>query len=213
MNQGPLVVLGSGGHSGSVAEAAQSAGFLIDDFIDVSGGNAEFEKLISSMSARDLSSTYFALGIGTNHIRYQVHVAITRLFPQIRFPPIIHSSAWVSPSASISDGAVLLSHSSVGAHALLGVGTLLNSGASLDHHSTLGNFASLGPGARTGGNVVIGVRAMVGLQAGVLQGRALGDDCVVGANSLVTNNVPPLSVAIGSPCRVTRVRPWDESPY
>jgi len=77
----------------------------------------------------------------------------------------------------------------------------------------MGDFASLGPGSRTGGNVSIGQRSVLGLQAGILQGRTIGEDTVVGAHSLVVEDIPPLSVAMGAPCRVTRSREWDENYY
>ena len=66
--------------------------------------------------------------------------------------------------------------------------------------------ASLGPGARTGGNTLIAPRTMLGLQADILQGRTIGEDTFVGAHSLVDDNIPPMSVAMGIPCRVTRSR-------
>ena len=54
---------------------------------------------------------------------------------------------------------------------------------------------------------------MLGLQADILQGRTTGEDTVVGAHSLGIDNIPPLSVAMGIPCRVTRSRGWDENDY
>jgi acetyltransferase-like isoleucine patch superfamily enzyme len=54
---------------------------------------------------------------------------------------------------------------------------------------------------------------MLGLQAGILQGRTIGEDTVVGAHSLVIENIPALRVAMGIPCRVTRSREWGEDYY
>ena len=54
---------------------------------------------------------------------------------------------------------------------------------------------------------------MLGLQADILQGRTIGEDTVVGAHSLGIDNIPPLSVAMGIPCRVTRSREWAENYY
>lgn len=208
-----LVVVGDSGHALSVGESAKSCGFIVEGVIDISSDDGGFDSLVSALRAIDLPSVHLALGLGANPLRNKVHDAIVRSFPSARFPPIIHPSAWVSPSALLSDGVVLLAHAHAGAHASLGFGALLNVGASVDHESTLGNFASLGPGARTGGHVSIGVRTMIGLQAGVLQGRTVGEDSVIGANSIVTENIPSLSVAMGTPCRVTRSRTWDENYY
>ena len=40
----------------------------------------------------------------------------------------------------------------------------------------------------------------------VLRGLTIGDGCVVGANSVVTRDLPPYSIAVGAPARVIRYR-------
>ena len=216
MNPSPrLMVIGSSGHAQSVVEAADSAGFVVDGTISTenSDGDIGFASLISALHDVDIVTTALALGHGVNHVRFRAFEEVLSVFPQAQFPPIVHSSAWVSPTASLGRGSVVLAQASVGSGSTLGVGALINTGASLDHDSTLGDFASLGPGARTGGNTLIGPRTMLGLQAGILQGRTIGEDTVVGAHSLVVEDIPPLSVAMGTPCRVTRSREWDENYY
>ena len=208
-----LVVIGNGGHAASVAEAAESAGFVVGTLWPISEEEDSFADIISRTAALDLEKTALALGVGTNFFRGAVHASISEAFPTARFPSIVHKTAWLSPSASIESGAVMLAHASAGAKARLSAGSLLNTGASLDHDSALGEFASLGPGARTGGNVTIGPRTMIGLQAGILQGRTVGEDSVVGAQSLVLEDIPPLSVAVGSPSRVIRSREREEQYY
>ena len=205
-----LVLLGDSGHASSVADAAESSGFSVEGLIGISSSDDEFQSLLVALRKLDLESSSLALGIGPNHRRNTVHSKVAQAFPSAKFPSIVHASAWVSPSAVLGDGAVLLAHASAGANSLIGLGALLNTGASLDHDSTLGDFSSLGPGARTGGNISVGARSMIGLQAGILQGRIVGEDTLIGAHSLVMENIPALSVAIGTPCRPTRSRTRNE---
>lgn len=40
----------------------------------------------------------------------------------------------------------------------------------------------------------------------VLRGVSIGDGCVIGANSVVTRDIPPYSIAVGVPARVIRRR-------
>lgn len=49
---------------------------------------------------------------------------------------------------------------------------------------------------------VLGNRVTVGAGAKVLGGVTLGDDCVIGANAVVTHDVPSGRVAVGIPARV-----------
>jgi maltose O-acetyltransferase len=50
----------------------------------------------------------------------------------------------------------------------------------------------------------IGSGVWIGGGAIVLPGVTIGDGCVVGAGSVVTHNLPPLSLALGNPARVVR---------
>jgi acetyltransferase-like isoleucine patch superfamily enzyme len=58
-------------------------------------------------------------------------------------------------------------------------------------------FSSRGP-TRVGDNVWCGAHVVI------TSGVSVGERCVIGANSVVTTDIPPFSVAAGSPARVLR---------
>lgn len=210
-----VVILGAGGHALSVADAAQSSGMAIRGLYSPESGGlrgSSFE-IVSDLENIDFGSIWFALGVGTNHSREDLLTSFLSDFPRARLTTVVHATAWVSPHSTIHDGAVILAHGSVGPGSTVGLGALLNTGASLDHDSSLGSFGSLGPGARTGGHVHIGERTMVGMQAGILQGITVGSDSVIGAHSLVNQDVESNAVAWGSPARVMRSRARDDAYY
>ncbi|MBP5459089.1 MAG: sugar O-acetyltransferase [Clostridia bacterium] len=53
-------------------------------------------------------------------------------------------------------------------------------------------------------DVHIGNDVWVGAGAVILPGVTIGDNSVIGAGSIVTKDIPPNVVAVGSPCRVLR---------
>lgn len=57
--------------------------------------------------------------------------------------------------------------------------------------------------------VTIGKGSWIGQNVVVLPGTSIGEYSVIGANSVVAGNIPPRSVAVGTPARV--VRSWDEA--
>ena len=52
------------------------------------------------------------------------------------------------------------------------------------------------------GAVSIGNNIYFGTQVTILKGVSIGDNCIIGAGSIVTKDIPANSVAAGCPCRV-----------
>lgn len=78
----------------------------------------------------------------------------------------------------------------------------------------LPDFARLAPQADAGpsyvdsaiNRTVIGHEAYVGVGSFVRRGVTIGDGALVGARSVVTRDIPPYAVAVGSPAKVVRLR-------
>jgi acetyltransferase-like isoleucine patch superfamily enzyme len=71
-----------------------------------------------------------------------------------------------------------------------------------DQPVTWQGFTSKGP-TRVGDNVWCGANVVI------TSGVTIGERCVVGANSVVTTDLPPFSIAAGSPARVLRTIEYD----
>lgn len=52
--------------------------------------------------------------------------------------------------------------------------------------------------------IVVGNNVWIGAQVCVLPGVTIGDNCVIGAGSVVNKDIPAGSLAVGNPCRVIR---------
>lgn len=52
--------------------------------------------------------------------------------------------------------------------------------------------------------ITIGNYVWIGGGAIILPGVTIGDNCVIGAGSVVTQSIPANSIAVGNPCRVIR---------
>jgi serine O-acetyltransferase len=69
------------------------------------------------------------------------------------------------------------------------------------HNTTLGHGT-----AGQGDGPVIGNRVEIGVGACVLGAVTVGDDCVIGANSVVLRDLPPASTAFGVPARPVNLK-------
>lgn len=52
--------------------------------------------------------------------------------------------------------------------------------------------------------ITVGNNVWIGAQVCVLPGVTIGDNCVIGAGSVVTRDIPANSLAVGNPCRPIR---------
>jgi acetyltransferase-like isoleucine patch superfamily enzyme len=75
----------------------------------------------------------------------------------------------------------------------------------LERPITWQGFTTKGP-TRIGDNVWCGATVVV------TSGVTIGERCVIGANSVVTRDLPPFSIAAGAPARVIRTIGGQESP-
>ncbi|GAB2974201.1 serine O-acetyltransferase [Nocardioides montaniterrae] len=113
---------------------------------------------------------------------------------------IVWAGADVHPKAEIGPGFVMAHGTGVtiGADVKAGRNLRVNTGTQI---GAMRLTDPLDPSRPTyiGDDVFIGAHAMV------LQDCHLGDGCVVGANSVVTRDVPPLAVVSGNPAKVVRM--------
>ena len=65
------------------------------------------------------------------------------------------------------------------------------------HNVTIGNSKGLLDGVP-----VIGSHVMIGVGAVIMGPIAIGDGCIIGANAVVTRDVPPYHMAVGNPAQL-----------
>jgi len=86
------------------------------------------------------------------------------------------------------------------------------------HRITIGDNTIIGKqsgilthGPVSGGRpVVIGSNVFIGFNVTVLPGAIIGDNCIIGAGSVVSGNIPKNSIAVGNPAIVIKKRDFEE---
>lgn len=54
--------------------------------------------------------------------------------------------------------------------------------------------------------IIIGNDVFIGMNVTILDGVNIGDGAIIGAGSVVTKNIPPYAIAVGSPIRIIKYR-------
>lgn len=207
----PIVGYGAGGHATSLIDALRSAARfelvgLVDDDARREGDTLLGAPIETSPGAlkgfRAAGVEHAFVGIGGVVNRATRRTARERLVALgFTLPPIVHSSASVSPAAQLGAGVQVLALAAVNASATLHDGAIVNTAAIVEHDCVVGAGAHLGPRAVIGGHTVLGADVHIGMGAVVIENVRVGDRAFVAAGAVVTGDVPEGARVQGVPAR------------
>jgi sugar O-acyltransferase (sialic acid O-acetyltransferase NeuD family) len=116
----------------------------------------------------------------------------------------IHPSVQILAEAKIEDGVWINAGAIIGYKAEIGSGTIINTGAQIDHHNIIGECCQVDPGVVTAGNVVMRECCHLHTGAKIINRIIIGTNSIVGAGSVIIENIPPDCKVVGVPGRIIR---------
>jgi len=203
----PLLILGAGGHAKMVIEAARSQGLYEPTVCLGSDANDPLSVLGVRVAPETddtlralLSEMRFAfVAIGSNRLRRKLSCKLEDL--GYTLATIVANGAWLSPSARVGAGSVLLPRSAVGADASLGKGCIINTCSSVDHDCWLGDWVHIAPGSHLGGKVQVGEESFLGVGCSVIPEKRIGSRTTLGSGAVVVRDIPDDQTWVGCPAR------------
>lgn len=202
-----LVVLGGGGHAKVVIETLRDqglydiVGFLDresagDEVIGVKrlGDDAALPSLLES------GVTHAFPAVGSNRVR--VRLGLAARDAGFRIATAVSPFAYVSRTATIGHGVLVVAGAVVNAEAQIGDFAVINTNASVDHDGRIGNGAHVAPGCALAGCVTVGELTLVGVGSTVLPDVAIGANAIIGGGSCVVSDIPAGVTAFGVPARI-----------
>ncbi|MFE4706048.1 acetyltransferase [Peribacillus simplex] len=151
------------------------------------------EETLSSLSAYDNYSLVVA--IGNNKARKE----IIEKYSNLLYSNVVHPSAVISKFAQIGIGNIILPNVSIDPNAMISNHVIINKNSAIGHNVVLSNYSQVCPGCNLGGNIGEGV--FLGLGTIVIPNKSIGEFSIIGAGSLVINDIPANCTAVGAPCR------------
>lgn len=211
----PLIVLGGGEHARVVIEAAQTQGerWAVQGYVapDAAGGpdgiawlgdDGTLATRLAALAPTDRPWLVLGFGGGETAGALAARTAATDRFgPDTRWATVVHATAWISPTARLAAGAVVLAHAVVNTGARVGRHAIVNSAAVIEHDVRIGDGSHVAPGAVIGGGTHIGEHAFIGLGARVRDHLEIGAGAVVGMGAVVVASIAPGATVVGIPAR------------
>lgn len=208
-NQKKLLIIGPGGHSRVVIDAALSAGLNLEGIIDPEYSGKKETILgvpvlgdVGILEELDPEHVSVFVAIGSNSKREEwIHIVTERGFT---ITSIQHPTAIISPHAEIESAVFINAGAIINAGARIGLGSIINTGVIIDHETSVGSFVHVAPGCRISGRVTIGSGTFIGVGTTVIDYITIGEKAMIGAGSVVINDIVSGTIVVGIPARVIK---------
>lgn len=202
-----LILIGGGGHSKSVIDVAESAGYTILGILDRSipvGESVLGYKVLGNDDylAPFIDKVEFLVTVGqikSPAIRIRLNKMVKDAGGKLA--TVIAPTAHVSKYASIGEGTVVMHQAVVNAGAQIGMGCIVNTFANIEHDVKLGNFCHISTGAMVNGEAEIGEGTFIGSQSVVNQCVKVCNMTVVASGSVVHKDITEPGVYAGNPIK------------
>lgn len=193
MNCKPLILIGGGGHCKSCIDVIESSGkFTINGILDIQenigklvlgypivGTNQDIISFIQS-------KFYFLISVGSigdSTKRIELFNFVKSLRGQ--FAVVISPTAYVSKSATIGEGTIIMHQALVNSSSAIGENCIINTKALIEHDAIIGDHCHISTGSIVNGGTVVGSRSFFGSGAVSKQYINIPENSFIKANSIV----------------------------
>jgi len=197
-----IFIWGASGHAKVIADILRLTGKNLLGFLDDLNPKRKGESFLGAKilggeeALKNLpAGSLGIIGFGENQGRLDKAEFLKK--QGIKLATIIHPKAVISKYAELLEGSLMAAGSILNPDARVGRNVILNTGSIVEHDCVLEDGVHIAPSACLGGGVKIGRATLIGLGAKILPKIEIGEGCIIGAGSVVTENIPPYRLAYG----------------
>lgn len=205
--QDTFVVVGGGGHARVVMEVLLAAGRRVAGYTDIADSGGAFGSLPCLGTDSELPALagryrQAIVAVGDNALRGRLARRVEEL--GFELGNAIHPSAQISPSVSLGRGIAIMANAVLNAGTVVLDDSIVNTAATVDHDGRIGRDVHIAPGCHLAGYVTIDEGALIGVGSVVGRGKPvrIGEWAVVGAGSVIIQDVSPFTTVVGNPARL-----------
>lgn len=192
-----ILLIGAGGHARSCIDVIESnnhyeIGGLIEKDESISNDSLGYPVIGTDDDLEKLRQKYSHALVTVGQLKSsKIRIKLYELLSELNFvlPVIISSKAYVSKTAKIGKGTIVMHGAIVNANALIGVNCILNNKALIEHDAVIGDHCHISTGAIINGEVTVGNESFIGSGAVTKQTISIGRNCVIGAGSIIKSDI------------------------
>jgi sugar O-acyltransferase (sialic acid O-acetyltransferase NeuD family) len=211
MRMEPIILVGGGGHCISCIDVIRLENKFeiigILDTIDKAGNMLSGIQVVGSDDDIPLligKCKNFLITIG----QIKSSEKRIRIFEMIKtyggsLPVIISPKAYVSPTASIDEGSIIMHNALINANSHIGKGCIINTGALIEHESSVGDFCHVSTHSIINGQVTIKKKSFVGSNAVIGNNISLPEGIIIAAGASILKKPDVSGTYIGNPAKLS----------
>jgi sugar O-acyltransferase (sialic acid O-acetyltransferase NeuD family) len=187
-----IAIIGAGGHGKVVGEIALLNEYKIIDFFDDNFkevkkfpfnvcGNIDLLK----NSLKDYNA--FFVAIGDCKKRYEKISWLKK--EKVKIVTLVHPRSTISKFSFLGAGTCIMANAVVNPGASIKDGVIINTSSSIDHDCLIEDYSHISPNCSLSGNVIIGKFTHLGTGSSVHPGIRIGNNVKTGIGSKVFKNI------------------------
>jgi sugar O-acyltransferase (sialic acid O-acetyltransferase NeuD family) len=148
------------------------------------------------------TDVFFVTAVGSSK-SFLKKVQLLSSIPLSRFVTIIHPTAYISRSACIGKGNVVLQYTTIANNVIIGNQVVVLANTVINHNCTIGDYTCIASGVYLSGGVIIEENCYIGTGTTIRENVKIGKKCLIGMASNVLHDIPDYSKVMGNPARIT----------
>lgn len=144
------------------------------------------------------------VAVGNNRERERITCFLISKCPGVLMPPLVDPAAVLLGDCQPGAGSIVFPGAVISPGGRVGRNVIIGANATVGASVVLADYVNVAPGANIGSECSIGRGAHLGLGSSVLQLLSIGARSVVGAASVVLQDVPDDLIVCGSPAKIRK---------
>lgn len=173
-------------------------GFLDDKSDALDGLIGDWPPIIGSVEEYQVcDDDVFFCAMGDS--KWREHYAEIIMAKGGRFINIIDPCAWVNPTATLGEGLYIGPFTLVSANVYIGNQVIIQAYCNVGHDVVVGSYSSIESYVFLGGGASVGEMSVLHTKASIIPHKSIGNNCIVGINSVVMRNFKDNLSLFGNP--------------